>query len=61
MKLVMVLLSYFQDFDHGKVGLASCDHELEVGDTVEWECGQFWGVASVVGREGPHYKVMKKS
>jgi hypothetical protein len=48
--IVMISLAHFQSFDRGEVVEESIvgNHELNEGDTFEWQCAQFGGIAKVV-------------
>lgn len=46
---VMVLLGLFQDFDHGKEIVQHEENlDLAPGDTFDWNCAQFDGMAQTV-------------
>ena len=50
---VMILVTRFQDFDHGKEIQQSIpeSRNLQAGDRLPWICAQFDGIAEVVDRE----------
>ena len=50
MKHVIISLSYFQKFDHGKqvTQRLPAGLKLKEGDTVSWECAQYSGTARVI-------------
>ena len=61
----MIPLASFQSFDRGGRVVVSVfpEWDLRVGDTVEWECAQFGGLARVVARspDKPECTVEKAS
>jgi len=60
---LVISLGNFQDFDHRRdVEESLFDNRwtsLQEGDVIPWECGQFDGLAMVVGRQGDILVVRK--
>lgn len=60
---LIILAGIFQEFDHYKVveQLVPASSNLQVGDRIRWKCGQFYGIAEIVKREGFWFSIKKIS
>jgi len=57
---IMVMLSYFQAFDcDEEISQYEEDLDLADGDTFDWYCGQFDGMAQVVSYQNGELKFKK--
>ena len=60
---ITVLITDFQDFDHGEETRVRIPKEFNphLGDVINWECAQFQGTAEIINCDGEKCTIKKKS